>query len=75
MISVSVCVDVPSLEQGMRFYSDALGFTKIAESYPGVVVMGAGGFDICLHERQAGTQPSINTHEKRRYGGTGLRCI
>lgn len=67
MITTSVSIDVPSLEQGIRFYTDALGFTKKAEPYPGLVVMSVGGFDICLLEKQAGTQPSINTQEKRHY--------
>ena len=39
MISVSVSIDVPSLADGIRFYSEAFGFSKKAEPVPGVVVV------------------------------------
>ena len=39
MISVSVSVDVPNIEDGIRFYSEAFGFSKGAEPIPGVVVL------------------------------------
>lgn len=67
MISVSVSVDVPDLEQGIQFYTEAFGFSKTAEPYPGVVVLSLGNFSICLLEKQAGTQPSINMEESRHY--------
>ena len=31
MVSVSASIDVPNLEAGLRFYSTAFGFTKVAE--------------------------------------------
>jgi predicted enzyme related to lactoylglutathione lyase len=67
MITVSVSVDAPDLEQGIRFYTDAFGFSKVAEPYPGVVVLSVGNFSICLLEKRAGTKPSINTQELRHY--------
>ena len=39
MISISVSVDVPSLEVGLRFYGAVFGFTKISEPYRGVAVL------------------------------------
>lgn len=42
MISVSISVDVPSLEEGLRFYAEAFGFIKAAEPFPGVAVLRAG---------------------------------
>jgi catechol 2,3-dioxygenase-like lactoylglutathione lyase family enzyme len=35
MISVSLSVDVPNLADGVRFYTDAFGFAKIAEPVAG----------------------------------------
>lgn len=67
MISVSISVDVPSLEQGIRFYNEAFGFSKVAEPYPGVVVLTLGNFSICLLEKKTGTKPSIHTQEARHY--------
>jgi hypothetical protein len=31
MITVSVSLDVPSVEEGFRFYGEAFGFAKVAE--------------------------------------------
>jgi predicted enzyme related to lactoylglutathione lyase len=67
MISLSVSIDVPDLAEGVRFYSDAFGFSKASEPVPGVVVLHSGNAEICLLEKPAGTQPSSHTREKRRY--------
>lgn len=67
MISVSVSVDVPSLADGVRFYTNAFGFSKLAEPVPGVAVLRAGASEICLLEKAAGTIPSVCTQEKRHY--------
>jgi len=67
MINVSVSVDVPDLEQGIRFYTDAFGFSKTAEPYSGEVLLSIGNFSISLLEKQAGSRPSINTQESRHY--------
>jgi predicted enzyme related to lactoylglutathione lyase len=67
MISVSVSVDVPNLVDGVRFYSEAFGFSKIAEPYPGVAVLRAGEAEICVLEKAPGSTPSPLTNETRRY--------
>lgn len=67
MLSVSVSIDVPDMESGVRFYADAFGFSRIAEPYPGVVVMRAGGLTITLLEKRENTNPSPKTREVRHY--------
>ena len=67
MISESVCVDVPSLTDGVRFYSEAFGFSKSSEPVPGVVVLRAGTCEICLLEKAPGSKPSSYTEETRHY--------
>jgi predicted enzyme related to lactoylglutathione lyase len=67
MISLSVSVDVPNLADGVRFYSNAFGFSKVAEPVPGVAVLRAGTSEICLLEKDAGSSPSICTQDKRHY--------
>ena len=57
MISVSVSVDVPSLEEGIRFYDEAFGFEKVSEPYPGVAVIRAEGAQLLLLAKGAGTTP------------------
>jgi predicted enzyme related to lactoylglutathione lyase len=67
MISVAISVDVPNIEDGLRFYSDVFGFSKVAEPFPGLVVLDAGNARICLLEKPAGSQPSTHTRETRHY--------
>jgi hypothetical protein len=45
MTTVSISIDVPTPAAGIRFYSEAFGFTKTAEPYPGLVVLHADGLD------------------------------
>jgi predicted enzyme related to lactoylglutathione lyase len=66
-LSVSVSIDVPSLALGAKFYSDAFGFTKVAEPVPGVLVMRAGESEICLLEKAAGSPPAPGATDMRRY--------
>ena len=67
MISVSLSVDVPSLAEGVRFYGEAFGFTKVAEPIPGMAVLRAGNTELCVLERAPGSVPSVATEETRRY--------
>ncbi len=67
MLSVSVSIDVPDMERGVRFYSEAFGFTKVAEPYPGVVVLRAGDTTITLLEKREGSKPAPETSDARRY--------
>jgi predicted enzyme related to lactoylglutathione lyase len=67
MITMSVSIDVPSLEKGVGFYSAAFGFSKVAEPYPGVIVLRAGDMSICLLEKAPGSKPSPNTQDARGY--------
>ena len=67
MVSVSVSIDVPDMERGVRFYSEAFGFAKVAEPYPGVIVMRAGDSTITLLVKREGSTPSPDATDTRRY--------
>jgi predicted enzyme related to lactoylglutathione lyase len=67
MITLEVCVDVPDLARGLRFFEEAFGFTKVSEPYPGVAVVKAGETAITLLEKGEGTPPSPHTRDLRRY--------
>ena len=67
MIFVSVSVDVPNLAEGVRFYSEAFGFSKVAEPIPGLAVLRAGSSEICILEKAPGSAPSAHTTERRHY--------
>ena len=67
MLSVSVSIDVPDMAKGVRFYTEAFGFSKIAEPFPGVVVIKAGNITISLLEKGAKTRPSPDAKDVRHY--------
>ena len=67
MISIEICIDVPDLERGIRFYAEAFGFSKVAEPYPGVVVLKVGEVAITLLEKADQSRPSPHTRDLRHY--------
>src|SRR5215467_16257399 len=67
MTSIEVCIDVPDMARGVRFYGEAFGFSKVSEPYPGVAVLKAGDMAITLLEKHEGTKPSPHTRDVRHY--------
>jgi predicted enzyme related to lactoylglutathione lyase len=67
VISVSVSVDVPDLEEGIRFYGEAFGFEKVSGPCPGVAVMRADGAQLLLLAKHAGTAPCPAPGATRHY--------
>ena len=65
--TVSISIDVPDLAAGVAFYTRAFGFAEAARPFPGLVVLKAGTAEICLLEKRAGSRPSNNTTDTRRY--------
>ena len=66
-ITASVSIDVPSLAQGVAFYCAAFGFSKKCEPVAGVAVLHGLNIELCLLEKPAGSKPSPNTSDRRRY--------
>ena len=67
MTSLSVSIDVPSLEEGLRFYGEAFGFDKASAPFPGLAVLRAGNAELLLLVKGPGSAPSPHTAEKRHY--------
>jgi len=67
MISVSISVDVPNLEEGIRFYAKAFGFCKSSEPVPGVALLQAGDCRLCLLEKRSGSRAAMNASQTRHY--------
>jgi predicted enzyme related to lactoylglutathione lyase len=67
MNRVSISIDVPDIDEGLRFCTSAFGFSKASHPVPGVVVLNAGAAEICLLEKRAGSKPSTHTDDIRRY--------
>ena len=66
MLEIEICVDVPDLARGIRFYEDAFGFSKVSEPYRGVAVLAAGSAELTLLEKRERTRASPNTQDVRR---------
>ena len=67
MLEIEICVDVPDLERGVRFYADAFGFAKVSEPYPGVAVIATDAGKITLLQKPELSKPSPNAKDVRRY--------
>lgn len=63
----SVTIDVPQLDEGLKFYCDALGLTEVARPVATYAILDCGGGQIGLIEKTAGTQPAMGSDEVRRY--------
>ena len=67
MITLEICIDVPDLEAGVRFYEAAFGFAKVSEPWPGVAMLEADGAKLTLLRKGEGSRPSGDAAEVRRY--------
>jgi catechol 2,3-dioxygenase-like lactoylglutathione lyase family enzyme len=66
-MNYSVSIDVPSLEEGLRFYRDALGMAEIARPIATYAILKCGGGRIGLMEKAAGSKPAPGSEDVRRY--------
>ncbi|HWA89742.1 MAG TPA: VOC family protein [Rhizomicrobium sp.] len=63
----AVTIDVPSLERGLKFYRDAMGFAEVSRPVETYVVLQCGGAKIGLIEKSPGTSPAEGADDVRRY--------
>jgi catechol 2,3-dioxygenase-like lactoylglutathione lyase family enzyme len=63
----SVSIDVPRLEDGLRFYRDGMGLAEIARPVPTYAVLACGHAQIGLIEKPAGSRPAAGSDDVRRY--------
>lgn len=63
----SVSIDVPTLDEGLRFYGEAFGFVESAQPIEGYAVVKCGDAEIGLIEKAAGTSPAKGSSDIRRY--------
>ena len=66
-VKYSVSIDVPLLDEGLRFYRDALGLAEIARPVATYVILKCGDSHIGLIEKSAGSKPAEGTDDVRRY--------
>jgi predicted enzyme related to lactoylglutathione lyase len=66
-VTVSISIDVPNLAQGVAFYCEAFGFSRKSEPVRGVAVLHGPNVELCLLEKPAGSKPSPETHDRRKF--------
>jgi len=66
-MNYSVTIDVPHLDEGLRFYGDALGLVEIARPVPTYAILKCGKSQIGIAEKTAGTKPAKGSDDIRRY--------
>jgi catechol 2,3-dioxygenase-like lactoylglutathione lyase family enzyme len=67
-MNYSVSIDVPLLDEGLRFYRDALGLAELARPVASYVILECGNSRIGLIEKAAGSKPAQGSDDVRRYG-------
>jgi predicted enzyme related to lactoylglutathione lyase len=66
-MKITLSIDVPSLEEGIRFFSEVFGFVEASRPHPGYAVLGAGEATIGLLAKPAGSSPAPGSGDVRRY--------
>jgi predicted enzyme related to lactoylglutathione lyase len=64
---VSVSIDVPSIDAGLRFFGEAFGFVETSRPHPGYAVLSAGDATIGLVAKPAGSHPAKGSDDVRKY--------
>ncbi len=63
----SVSIDVPNLDEGIRFYCNAFGFAEASRPVEGYAVLKCDDCEIGLLQKRAGTKPAEGSDDSRRY--------
>jgi len=66
-MNYAVTIDVPQMDEGLKFYRDALGLTEVARPFPSYVILKCGAAKIGLMEKAAGSKPAKGSDDIRRY--------
>lgn len=65
--TVHVSIDVPSLEQGLRFYREVFGFIEKVRPFPTMAILDANNVSVCMHEKAPGTKVTPAATSTRHY--------
>jgi len=66
-MKVIVSLDVPSIDEGLKFFGEAFGFVETSRPHPGYAVISAGDSTIGLLAKPAGSLPAPGSDDVRRY--------
>ena len=66
-MKVTVSIDVPSIEEGLKFFGDVFGFVETSRPHPGYAMLSLGDSTIGLLAKPAGSLPAQGSDDVRRY--------
>lgn len=66
-MKITVSVDVPSIEVGLKFFSEAFGFVETSRPHPGYAMISLGDSTIGLLTKPAGSKPAKGSEDVRKY--------
>src|SRR4028118_569098 len=66
-MKVAVSIDVPSLDEGLRFFRAAFGFSEVSRPHQGYAMLRAGEVTIGLLAKPDGSIPAKGSSDIRRY--------
>jgi predicted enzyme related to lactoylglutathione lyase len=66
-MKVTVSIDVPSIEAGVKFFGEVFGFAETSRPHPGYAVLAAGDATIGLLAKPAGSHPAKGSDDVRKY--------
>ena len=64
---VTVSIDVPSIEEGLKFFGAVFGFVETSRPHPGYAVLSTDEATIGLLAKPAGSSPTPASNDVRRY--------
>lgn len=66
-MKITASIDVPSLEEGLKFFGEAFGFVETSRPHPGYSVLTLGDSTLGLLAKPAGTSPARGSDDVRKY--------
>ncbi|HEX2590196.1 MAG TPA: VOC family protein [Rhizomicrobium sp.] len=66
-MQVTVSIDVPTIDEGIKFFGAVFGFTETARPHPGYAMLKQGDATIGLLAKPAGSSPAKGSNDVRRY--------
>lgn len=66
-MKVTVSIDVPSLDEGLKFFGDAFGFIEVSRPHPAYAMLANGDTTIGLLAKPEGSSPAKGSGDVRRY--------
>ena len=66
-MKITASIDVPSLEEGLKFFGGAFGFVETSRPHPGYSVLTLGDSTLGLLAKPAGTSPARGSDDVRKY--------